>query len=208
MFLSQLVSFLFKHSFLYLVLEYLSAQVIKFGGHRVHLGADKCAGFVNKVYRLVGQKSVSDVSVRQHSRSYQCLVLYLYAVKDFIALFQTAQYGDGVLNSRFVHHNGLEASFKGFIFFDELPVLIESSRADAVQFASCQHRFQQVACVHSAVRLARAHDGMKFVNEQYYPALRLLYLFNDRFEALFKLAPVLCACDKASHIQREYLPVL
>ena len=52
------------------------------------------------------------------------------------------------------------------VLLDVLAVLIQRGSADAVQLAAGQHRLQQVAGVHGAVGLARAHDGVQLIDEE------------------------------------------
>ena len=52
------------------------------------------------------------------------------------------------------------------VLFDVLPVLVQGGGADAVQFAAGQHRLEQVAGVHGALGLARAHDGVQLIDEE------------------------------------------
>ena len=77
-----------------------------------------------------------------------------------------------------------------------------------MQLAARQHRLEEVAGVHAALRFARTDYGVQLVDEQYYLSLGLLYLLQHGLEALFKFAPVLCAGDERAHIQREYCLVL
>ena len=54
----------------------------------------------------------------------------------FIALFQTPQNGNGVLQARLIYLYFLKASLQCRVFFNVLPLLIESSRANAVQLTA------------------------------------------------------------------------
>ena len=120
-----------------------------------------------------------------------------------IALLQAAEDGDGVLHRGLIDHNGLEPALQGSVLFDILAVLVQGSRADAVQLTTGQHGLEQVARVHGALGLARAHDSVQLVDEQDDAALRLLHLVEHGFQPLLKLAPVLGAGDQAAHIQGE-----
>ena len=59
----------------------------------------------------------------------------------FITLFQATQDGDRILHRRLIHHYRLETTLQRRILFNILPVLIQGGGTDAVQLASCQHRF-------------------------------------------------------------------
>ena len=128
-------------------------------------------------------------------------------MEHFIALFQSAEYRDGVFYVRLCYQYCLETALQRGVFLDVFSVLVEGGRAYAVQLAPCEHRFQQVARVHSAVGLARADYGVQLVDEEDYPALALFYLLQYRFQPLFKLAAVLRARYQRAHIKRKYLAV-
>ena len=67
---------------------------------------------------------------------------------------------------RLINLNRLETALQGGIFFDVLAVLIQRCGTDAVQFASCQHRFQHVSGIHRAVGLSGADDQVQLIDEQ------------------------------------------
>ena len=151
-------------------------HLVQFGGHRIQLGLDHGAGFIHQVDSLIRQETVGDIAVGQGGCCNQCSVLNLHAMEHFVPLFQATQDGDRVLDGRLVDHDRLKTTFQRRVFLDVLAVLIQRSRADAVQFAAGQHRLQQIASVHSAVGLARAHDGVQLIDKEDDLALRLLDL--------------------------------
>ena len=118
-----------------------------------------------------------------------------------VALFQTTEDRNSVLNAWLVNHNRLETSFECRIFLDVLTVFVECCSADTVELAPCQHRLQQVACVHSAIGLACTDDSVKLINKQKYLTVAVLYLIEDSLQTLLELAAVLCSCDESSHIK-------
>ena len=59
----------------------------------------------------------------------------------------------------------LEAPRQRRVLLDVLAVFVEGRRADAVQFAARQGRFQHVRGVHRAFRLAGADQRVQFVDE-------------------------------------------
>ena len=81
-------------------------------------------------------------------------------------LAQTTQNRDRVLDGRLIDEDRLETAFQGGVLFDVLAIFVERGGADAVQFAAGQHRLEQVAGVHGALRLAGADDGVQLVDEQ------------------------------------------
>ena len=129
--------------------------------------------------------------------------MYANAVINFIALLESSEYRNRVFDSGLVYHNGLETTFKRGVFFNIFAVFVERSRADAVQLAPCKHGLQKVTCVHAALGLACADYCVQLIDEEQYLALGFLYLFEHSLESLFKLAAVLCAGDKRTHIKAE-----
>ncbi len=61
-------------------------------------------------------------------------------VVQLIALLEATQNGYGVFNTRLFDEHLLEATLKGRILLDVLPILIQRSRADTVQLATRQRR--------------------------------------------------------------------
>jgi hypothetical protein len=104
---------------------------------------------------------------------------------------------------RFLDQHRLEAALQGRVLFDVLAVLVQGGGADAVQLAAGQHRLEHVAGVHGPFGLARADDGVEFVDEQQDPALGLLDLLEHGLEPLLELAAVLGSGDERAHVQGQ-----
>ena len=179
------------------------ADIVHLGRHGVHFGLDEGAGFIDEVDGLVRQEPVRDVPVGERSGGDERTVLDLHSVVHFVPLFEPSQDGDGVLDGRFIDHDGLEPAFESGILLDVLAVLVERRGTDAVEFASRQHGFQQVARVHGAFGLAGADDGVEFVDEEDDLTVRLLDFVQDGFQTFFELAAKLGARDQGAHVQRE-----
>ena len=77
-----------------------------------------------------------------------------------------------------------------------------------MELATCEHRLEEVARVHSAVGLACPDNSMQFVDEEKYLAVAVLYLVEDGFEPFLELAAVLCTRHESTHIEGEDLAVL
>ena len=118
-----------------------------------------------------------------------------------IALLESSQDRDRVLNSRFIYHDGLESSLQRSILFDVLSVLLESCRADAVQFAPCQHGFEHISGIHCAFRFACAHNGVKLVDKEYDLAVTLAHILQYGFKSLLEFTSVFCPCYQGAHIE-------
>ena len=136
--------------------------------HRIDLGAQLRAGFVDEVDRFVGQEAVGDVAIRERGGGDECAVLDAHAVVHFVALAQSAQDRDRVLDAGLVDEDRLEAPLERGVLLDVLAVLVERRRADHVQFAARQHRLEQIAGVHRAFGPPRADDVVHFVDEEHH----------------------------------------
>ena len=77
-----------------------------------------------------------------------------------------------------------------------------------MQPAARQHRLQEVASVHCAVRLACADNRVQLINEQQDAPFAALDFRKHRLQALLELATELRAGNQAAHIQRENRLVL
>ena len=137
--LRETVAFLFQSGFLYFVLHYLSGKLVKLRGHGLHFGLYQGAGFVHKVYSLVGQETVGDISVGKRCRRDKGAVVYLHAVKDLVAFFKSSENGYRVLHRGFSHQHWLETALQSRVLLDVLPVLIQGRSAYAVKLAAGKH---------------------------------------------------------------------
>ena len=68
-----------------------------------------------------------------------------------------------------------------------------------------QHGLQHISRIQRTVRLARAYNGMQFIDKQNDLPVRFFHILQHRLQTFFKLAPVLGACHQRSHIQRKDL---
>ena len=120
---------------------------------------------------------------------------------DFIAFLQAAQDGNGVLHGGLVDQDCLKAAFQGRVLFDVLSVFVQRRRADQMQLASREHRFQQIGGIHCPFGCSGSDDRVQFVDEEENLALRRLDLFQDGFEPFLKFTAKFGTGDKGTHIQ-------
>ncbi len=124
---------------------------------------------------------------------------------NLISLFQSPQNGNSILHGGFFHHNRLKAPLQRRVLFNILPVFIQSSGADTMQFPPCQHGFQHIARIQRSVGLTCAHNGMQFVNKQYDLPVAVLYILQNGLQTFLKFPTVLGACHQSAHIQCKNL---
>ena len=183
-------------------------NLVELFGHGVDLHTQLGGGLVHQVDGLVGQETVGDVPVAQLDGGYDGIVFDAHVVMVFVAFLQSTQDGDGAQRVGLAHHDRLEASLQGLVFFEVLLVLVQRGGAYAAQLATCQGRLQDVGGVHGAFALAGSYQGVYLVDEEDDVALRLLHLVDDGLQTFLKLAFVLGAGHQRAHVERVELLVL
>ena len=113
----------------------------------------------------------------------------------FVALAQTAQDRDRILDARLIDEDGLEAALERGVLLDILAVFVERGRADKMEFAAREKRLEQVARVHRTLGLAGADDVVDLVDEEQHAAFGGLHVLEDGLEPLFEFAAELRTRD-------------
>ena len=98
-----------------------------------------------------------------------------------------------------------EPPLQGGVLLDMGPELLVGGGADHLQLAPGQHRLQNIGRVDGAFGGARPHDGVELVHKQDDPAVPH-QLFQQAFQPLLEVAPVLGARHQAGHIQCQQPP--
>ena len=168
----RFVLLLLQRALLDFQLQDLPLQLVDLGRHGIQLHAQARGRLVHQVNRLVRQKTVGDVAMRERRRRHQRRVLDAHAVMDFVALLEPAQDRDGRLDARLGDQHRLEAPFQRGVFLDVLAIFVERGGADGAQFAARELRLHDVRRVRRAFRRARADERVQLVNEQNDLALR------------------------------------
>ena len=177
-------------------------------GARIDLHLEPAGRLVDEIDRLVGELPPLDVAVRQAGRGDQRRVADADPVVDLVALLETAQDRDRVLERRLADVDRLEAALERLVLLDVLPVLVERGGADAAQIAARQRRLEHVGGVDRALGAARADQRVQLVDEQDDAAGGRLDLLEDGLEAVLELAAELGAGDERAEIERQDLLVL
>src|SRR5207247_5664962 len=107
------------------VLPDLPLDLVDLLRERVDLDPQPARRFVDQVDRLVGEEAIADVAMRQCGGRDEGVVRYPYAVVDLIALFESAQDRDRVLERGLAHEHGLKAPLERRVLLDVLAVLVE-----------------------------------------------------------------------------------
>ena len=115
---------------------------------------------------------------------------------NLVALLQSPQDRNRVLNGGLVHQHLLEAAFQGGILLDVLPMFIQGGGADAAQLTPGQHRFEQVAGIHGSSARSGPHHGVDLVDEQNNLSLRGGDLLEHGLQAFLEFTPVFGSRDQ------------
>src|ERR1700733_11612691 len=107
---------------------------------------------------------------------------------------KSSQYLNRLINRWSFHLDGLEASLKGSVLFDILPVLVQRGGANTLKLTSAQCWFNNIGGIHSAFGRAGSDDGMQLVNEENH-VLRSTDLIHYCFDPFLELAAVFCPGD-------------
>ncbi len=162
---------------------------------------------VDEVDRLVRQEPVGDIAVRQRRRGDDGGVGDAHVMVRLVFLLEAAQDRDRVLDGRLGDEHRLEAPRQRRVLLDMLSILVERGRADAMEFAPRQRRFEQVGGVHRAFGLPGADQGVHLVDEQDDAALRCGHFIQDGLQPLLELAAIFRPRDQRPHVEREQLLV-
>src|SRR6185369_11098751 len=104
-------------------------------------------------------------------------------------------------DSRLTDVNLLEATFERRVFLDVFLVFGECGRADAAQFTTRERWLQHVRRVDCAFGSTCADESVQLVDEENDLALRVLDLFQNGFQTIFKLATILRAGEHRAEIE-------
>src|SRR6185369_13094080 len=80
---------------------------------------------------------------------------------------------------------------------------VERCRADTAKLTTRQRGLQHVRRIDGAFSGARADECVQLVDEENDLTLRVLNLFEDGFESIFKLTAVLCACEHRAEVESD-----
>ena len=173
-------------------------------GAGVDLHPEAGGRLVDEVDRLVGQLAARDVAVGERGRRDEGAVLDLDLVVRLVALLETAQDRDGVLDARLPDEDLLEAALQRRVLLDVLAELVEGRRTDEAQLAAGEHRLEHVARVHRGLAGGPgADDGVQLVDEGHDLTVGRLDLLEDGLETLLELAAVLRARDHGGEVERD-----
>mmetsp|Transcript_22789 Transcript_22789/g.40341 ORF Transcript_22789/g.40341 Transcript_22789/m.40341 type:complete len:530 (+) Transcript_22789:864-2453(+) len=191
---------------LHFVAQQSPLGLFEFQRLRSGLGLHFSRGLVDEVDRLVGEEAVGDVTVREPDSFDQRVVRNPHLVEQLVLLAKTSENRYGLFRRGFLDHDLLEPPLESCVFLHVLSIFVEGCGSDAPELTSGEHRFQQVARVHSGVpSLACSNDRVDLVDEEDDCPV-FFHLVDHSLEPLFELTTVLGASDQLAKIQGVYLP--
>src|SRR5438093_3928890 len=177
-------SFLFQPDLFYFFLDVLH---IRRTGHGIDPGTR--AGLVHHIDSLIGKKPSRDVTIRKSDGSLQRLVGEFCLVVRLVLGSKTFQDLNRLINRRRIHFYRLETTFQCCVFLDVLAILIHRRRADTLQLATTQRRFDNVRRVHSPFGRTCPDNRVQLVDEKNH-ALGAADFVHHSFDTLFELTAV------------------
>jgi len=145
--------------------------------------------------------TVADIACGEVSGRDEGLVADAHLVELFVAGDDPPQDGDRLLDRRLLDVDGLEASLQGRVALDVLPVIVQGSRANALDLAPRKGRFQDVGGIQASLGSARTDDRVELVDEE--NAAGLPRFIHDALQPFLELAPVLRSGHHSAHIEGE-----
>ena len=137
----------------------------------IQLDTQTGTGLIHQVDSLIRQISVRNIAVAQLHCSLNSLRLNLQLMEFLITLAQSQQHCFADFRTRYINKHRLEASFQRRILFDMLAVFINRSRADNLQFTTCQRRFDNIGSIYTALGTACTDNGMQLVDKENNPLI-------------------------------------
>ena len=206
--LGGLVVFLRECLLLDLELHEFPLDLIQFLGLTLDLDLQLACSLINQVDCLIRKEPVGDVPVGKDCSSHKGIVLDTHTVVNLVAVLDSAQDGNGVLNRRFRGKYRLETSLQRLVFLDVLAVLIQCRGSNGMQFTTGQSGLDEVGGIGRTLCSSRSHYGVKLIYEEDYLALAACNLIDNGLQTLLELTAEFGSGHKGSDIKRKQALVL
>jgi len=167
---------------------HLLAELLQFRWQAVDGNHQFGASLVDQVDGLVGQMPLLHVTIRENRRCAQGIIGDAHAVMRLIAILETFEHLDGVLDRGLLDEDRRKAPLERRVLLDVLAVLVQRSGANALQFPARQGGLHHVRGVNCPLSGTGAHHCVQFVDEQDDLSLRLLDLLQGSLQTLLELA--------------------
>ena len=182
-----------------------SRKLVQFLWNGVTLHTQFCSRLIHKVYGLVGQETVRDITLRQRYGRNAGIILNTNPVVVLILLLQSPEDGDCRQFVRLIDHHYLETTLKGLVLLEILLIFVQRRSTNGTQLTTCEGRLQEVCGIHRAFSTASTHEGVNLVDKEDYLTLRLDDGIDDTLQTLLELTLVLGTSHEGTHIEGVYL---
>ena len=189
---------------LYLELLESAGNLIELLRYGVALHTQLGCSLIHKVYGLVGEEPLGDVTVGEFHGGYHGLIHDTHLVVVLIPLLKSTQYGYGALHVGFIDHDGLETAFQGLVLFKVLLILVQGGGTYGAQITAGQGRLENVGGIHGALAGSGTHQSVYLIYEQDVVSVGLDDLVDYALETLLKFTFVLGTGHEGTHVERIY----
>mmetsp|Transcript_26776 Transcript_26776/g.58372 ORF Transcript_26776/g.58372 Transcript_26776/m.58372 type:complete len:1072 (-) Transcript_26776:90-3305(-) len=165
------------------------------------------AGLINQIDGLVGQEAVRDVLGAVLGGSHQGLISVAQLVVSLVALAQTLQNLEGLIDGGLRHVHWLETALQRRVLLNVLAVLIKGGGTNALQLATSQGGLQDVGCINGTLSGTSSDQGVHLINHQN-DVVVLLDLIHELLQTLLKLTTVLGTGNQQTHVKGDDLLAL
>ena len=160
------------------------------------------ARFVERVDGLVGQGAVGEVAVGEAHAGRQGGVGVVHIMVLLVAAAQVVQDLQRFVGRGRLELYLLEAAFECAVLFDGFAVFVDGGSADALHFAACQGRFQDIGGIETARRRTGTDNRVYLIDEKN-DFIVLFEFFDELAQTFFKLSAILRAGHDGRHVERH-----
>ena len=119
---------------------------------------------------------------------------------NLIALLETAEDCDRVLNRGLLDPDWLKAAFEGCILFHIIPILCGRGSSDCSQFTASQLRLEEIGSINRSLTCTSPHDSVKLIDKEDNLTVCRGDLLEKCLQTVLKLPPILCSRNHSSDI--------
>ena len=170
-------------------------------GRAIRGDASAGTGLVDEVDGLIGQEAILDVAVGEVRGGLDGTLRVTHVVVLLVARLERSQNLDGVLDTRLLDIDGLEATLESRVLGEILAELLGRGGADNLEGTAREHRLEHGARVDGALGRTGTDDGVHLVDKQD-DVVGFGRLLDHVLKALLKLTTILGARDKTRQIER------
>ena len=159
--------------------------------------------FIQHVDGFIWQQAIGHVPVAQLHTGFDGFLAISYIMIILVFTFDVVQDLDGLLHGGLLYDYLLKTAVKGPVLFDMHPVFIQRGGTDALQFAPCQGRFEDIGSIQGTACPTCSNDGMYLIDEKYHVPV-LLQFIHDRLHPFLELTTVFCTRNQCGQVKAHH----